>query len=134
MYESYVLQLGDLVKVWIGDGIVVHPSVVTGFAVDGEALVTSKTFHHGVIQQRLSQYLAGRYYEVEPYSGPLSRWQVADRALRRLGEPWSLSSNCEHFAAEVQGQRSSSPQLQRAVTACAVIALVCIVAGGGRAA
>ena len=124
-------QLADVVKIRIG--LVVHPGLVTGFAPNGEPLITSKTLRHGVMEERLSQFLGSYPWQHEPHSGPLSRLEVVNRARRMIRQPWAPLSNCEHFLAEAQGRQPSSPQLQGAI-AMGILALLLFAGKGVKAA
>lgn len=101
-----------------------HLGVIVDHNPYGEPLVVSKSKEHGrVVAESLRKFSGGRQVTVHPeLRGALGAFTVADRALDRLGEPWSIGENCEHFVREVQGLPSASPQLQLAVTGLGVLA------------
>jgi hypothetical protein len=91
---------------------------------DGPTVI-SNSKEGGVIEQSFSQFCAGHLPKVEPISGSRSGMHAVAWARQRLGTPYSLFNyNCEHFVREALGAKRESPQLQLALVAFVVLAVV----------
>jgi hypothetical protein len=91
-------------------GVIEHKAIATG---EGTFLHCAKLFN-SVIESPYSEYVLTAVGEpwVEGYPGKLSPAEVIKRARSRMGEPWQVTSNCEHFVYWSHDVDVQSPQVQ----------------------
>ena len=87
----------------------------------------------GVVEEPVEDFAIGRKVRVERLRGTRPIAEAIAWARARVGQPWSLANNCEHFVREALGLPAASPQL-RATAAVAATALTLVVASRGRSA
>ena len=107
---------GTIVAVQVGP--VKHKGLVSDRTMGGLPMVISNSKKLGcVAEEPWWQFAEGRLVEVRGYPGRLRPQDVLARARLRLGQPWTLSFNCEHFVNYAHGLDERSPTLRQAVAA-----------------
>lgn len=117
------LELGDVLAVRAPP--VVHEGVVVGYDQFGGPMVACQSGRKGcVVVETLDEFASGYPVAFVGYYGHLPPMAVRERALSRLGEPYSLlRRNCEHFTRRAHGQRARSPQVEAAFLSAGLVCL-----------
>lgn len=99
----------------------VHTSVGTlehkGIATGEDTFIHCAKLFNAVIESPYDQYVLTAVGEpwIEGYPGQLNPDDVVMRARSRLGDPWNVTSNCEHFVYWAHAIEVQSPQVQAKV-------------------
>lgn len=109
-------------------GIVKHKGILSDRkGPDGYPMVihAAKLRSQGVIEAPMTSFfeMARGPLSSEGYPSLLSPKLVLERARSRIGVPWKLLDNCEHFAAWCHGMPKKSPELRRKAATFGAVAV-----------
>lgn len=95
---------------------VTHEGLVSDvIGPDGRPLVISKSKRRGAVaEESWRDFCGGRLPWVVGYIGERCPCCVLAEARSRIGEPWTIVRNCQHFVRECHGLPSQSPGLHGA--------------------
>ena len=117
---------GSIVAVRIG--LVKHQGLISDRIVAGMPTVISNSKKRGcVAEEAWSEFAGGRQVDLLGYPGRLHPRDVLARARSRIGQPWTPTSNCEHFVAFAHGQEEWSPTLRACSIAGAALLLLVLI-------
>jgi hypothetical protein len=109
-------------------GVVVHKGIQSDRAGwDGfPTVLHSSKLYRRALETTMTEFASRATGPVrsEGYPGRLPAWRVLQNARSKVGVPWRLEQNCEHFATWAHGLVPNSPQLQAGVGKVAVGALL----------
>ena len=101
-----------------------HVGIVADVAVGGAPTVISASKQTGrVVEETWATFARGGRVRRIGYPGTLPRHVVVAQARAQIGQPWTLSNNCEHVATRAHGVEARSGQLRAAVAAGLSVAL-----------
>lgn len=92
-----------------------HVGLLGDRRIDGERAVLSfSNKHGGYIEEKFSDFAAGKDVYIEPISGHLTPHEIMWRARQWKGLTYSWTSrNCEHFVRFALGLPVKSPQINQ---------------------
>jgi hypothetical protein len=130
LFDMWNLPPGTVVRV--NHGLYDHVGLLGDQWINGERTVISfaaKT--GGLIEERFSQFSAGRHVTSDGYPGVLPPSIVLRRARGLQQRPYAwLTFNCEHFIRHAHGIPEESPQLRQWLVAAALLGVFARTAAG----
>lgn len=117
MYEGMVVEV-DI-------GPVTHPGVVVRNGL-GWGIIHNALFKE-VTLSSVDEFSSGR--TIRPsnrYQSQKPAWQVVQDAYAKIGTPWSLGYNCQHFVSDVLGlaRRSHDMEAITLITSLIVLGII----------
>lgn len=107
-------------------GVVSHKGILADLLGDDHlpsVIHSAKAYGEQVIETSMTAYADGALGPItcEGYPGALPPELVLARARARIGQPWRLRENCEHFVGWAHDVEPASPQLRSGLLKAGVV-------------